>query len=453
MAIKWKSVYMLGIGGISMSAIAYILHSHNVKIMGSDISYNKQIDNLIKENILEFSKGNNKSFVEKCDAIIYSSAISSDNSDLAYAKKLGKMLFSRAEVLGMLTENYKTISIAGSHGKTTCTGIVYQVLSQCYSPMLHIGGVLKNIDSNVKIGSDNLFITEACEFKDNFLSLKNDISVILNIKPEHLDYFHTLKNEFSSYQKFVDLTSPSGTVILNNDDLLCQNIVTKTKRLTFAVYNDADLVAKNISQYENGKFMFDAVFHGENLGKIYLSCFGLHNIYNALVAIIIGRLKNVPFDKIKKGIENFSGIERRFEIIKQTKYCTIIHDYAHHPDEIDANISLCRNLGDKRLLVVFQPHTYTRTHDLYDEFLAVLSKADEVWLLPIYPAREKPIKGVSSFKMKQDLQKLNKNTKYFKNFMQCKQEIVKNYHTNSIFLILGAGDIVELAYTFYDRKK
>ena len=452
MAIKWKSVYMLGIGGISMSAIAYILHSHNVKIMGSDISYNKQIDNLIKENILEFSKGNNKSFVEKCDAVIYSSAISSDNSDLAYAKKLGKPIFSRAEMLGILTKNYKTISIAGSHGKTTCTGIVYQVLSQCYSPMLHIGGVLKNIDSNVNIGSDDLFITEACEFKDNFLSLQNDISVVLNIKPEHLDYFHTLENEFSSYQKFVDNTFDNGTVILNNDDPLCQKLVTKAKRLTFAISNDADLVAKNISQYENGKYMFDAFLNGENLGKVYLSCFGFHNIYNALVAILIGKLKGMSFADIKKGIESFKGIERRFEIIKQTKYCTIIHDYAHHPDEIDANISLCRSLGKKRLVVIFQPHTYTRTHDLYDEFLAVLSKADEVWLLPIYPAREKAIKGVSSFKMKQDLAKLNKNTKYFKNFMQCKQEIIKNYHTNSIFLILGAGDIVELAYIFYDKK-
>ncbi len=433
-----------------MSAIAHLLNDKRIKIYGSDISFNKQIDNLIKSEILTFSKDGNKKFVDRCDAVIYSSAIPNDNKDLIYAKKINKKIFSRAEILGELSSAYKTISIAGAHGKTTSTGLVYNVLKQNYHPTLHIGGVLKDINSNVVIGNDNIFVTEACEFKDNFLSLKSNIAVILNIKPEHLDYFKTLENEINSYQKFASNTCKDGFLILNNDDDNCKNIkCSHAKIVTFAIKNNADIKAENIIEYVEGKYKFDCIYKNKNLGQIYLSCYGKHNIYNALVAILIGLIFEIEFEKIKNGIETFKGIERRFEIIKQNKYSMIIHDYAHHPDEIDANINLCRELKKEKLIVIFQPHTFTRTHDLYNQFISSLSRADEVWLLPIYPAREKAIKGVSSYNLKKDLKNIGVDAKYFKNFLQCKQEIIKLSHTNTVFLILGAGDIVELAYQFY----
>ena len=445
-----RKVYMIGVGGISMSAIAQILHSYGIKIYASDINCNKLIEKLINENIITFRKGSCSDYVRKCDAVIYTSAASDDNKDLILARKLKKKIFTRAEVLGELSRHKKTISVAGTHGKTTATGIIAQMLlSAKRNPNIHIGGVLKNISSNVLVTNSDIFVSEACEYKDSFLHLSNFISIVLNIKADHLDYFHDINNEFNSFQKFIDNTSPEGFVILNNDDFLTSKLSSSHKTYTFAIEHNANFKAINIKQYIDGKYSFTALFDEKVLGEIYLPCYGYHNIYNALASIATGVALNIDFKQIKDGIEHFAGIERRFEIIKQNKFLTIIHDYAHHPDEIEATLNLCQSMKPQKLIAIFQPHTYSRTRDLYNQFLSAFDKADEVWLLPIYPAREKPIKDISSFKMKKDMQKRGMKTRYFRSFQACRQEILCQSHDNTTFILLGAGDIVDLAYSFY----
>ena len=448
---KVKKIYMIGVGGISMSALAVILHHQGKKILASDIVLNKQIKALIDKNIITFQKGTCANFVRQCDAVIYTSAIDENNRDLILAKKLNKMIFSRAEILGVLSQNQRTISVAGSHGKTTATGMIANLLiNSSLDPTIHIGGILKNISSNVWLGGSDILVSEACEYKDSFLKLSNYISIVLNIKPDHLDYFKNIDNVFNSFQKFVDNTTDGGVIIINNDDDLASKLSCKHKTLSFATNNKAELMATSIKEYESGKYSFDVVFKGKNLGQIYLPCYGRHNIYNALSAIGVGEILGLNFEQIKKGVESFQGIERRFEIIRQNKFITIIHDYAHHPDEIRSTLKLCRTLATDKLVAIFQPHTYSRTRDLYQQFLQSFEDADEVWLLPIYPAREKPIKDISSYKLQKDLKAHGKASKYFSTFQSARQEIIKNAHNSTTFIILGAGDIVDLAYSFYN---
>lgn len=444
-----KIAYIIGVGGISMSAIARFLHAEGIEVLGSDITINDEIEKLLKDNIIKFKLKASKEFVKSCDIVIFSSAISENNSDILYAKKLGKPIFSRAEILGQLTQNKKTISIAGTHGKTTTTGLISSVLLSCgLNPNIHIGGVLKNTNSNVHISKSDLFVTEACEYKDSFLSFKNYISVVLNIKPDHLDYFKTIENEFSSFQKFVDNTAEDGYVIVNNDDKLSQELNIKCNKITYAIENDANVKAQHILISKDGHISFDVFIKGSRQGRIKLSCLGLHNVYNALACCGVCYALGVPFNKIQKGVHSFKGIARRFEILQKNKKRMIVHDYAHHPDEIKAILNLCRFLKYKKVVAIFQPHTYSRTRDLYPQFLSCFNAADEVWLLPIYPAREKPIKGVSSFALAKDLSKNGVKSQYFNSFEKCEQAIINYKEKGVLFAILGAGDIVELAYCF-----
>ena len=444
-----KSAYIIGVGGISMSALARFLHAKKIKIYGSDLVVNDEIKALLKDKIIEFRQYNAPLYVKKCNIVIFTSAVSQKNSDIVYAKMLGKPCYSRAQILGELSQNKRTISIAGTHGKTTTTGLVASVfLREKVKPNIHIGGVLKNINSNVLVSNSNIFITEACEYKDSFLTLHNNICIVLNIKPDHLDYFKNITNEFNSFQKFVDKTDKNGYVILNNDDELCRKLVVKQNKITFAIKNKADLQPKNIKKNKKGQFSFDINYKNKKLGKINMPCYGEHNILNVLACCAASLAMRVPFRQIKKGIKEYKGTERRFEVLVNKKRRFIVHDYAHHPDEIKATLKLCKDLGYKKIIAIFQPHTFSRTQALYQDFLKCFDDADETWLLPIYPAREKSIKGVTSYKLSKDLKKEGINTRYFKNFDDCYKNIVNNKEKGVLFAILGAGDIINLAYRF-----
>lgn len=438
-----KSVYIIGIGGISLSAIAVFLKKFGIEVYGSDIHDSDVIGNLRKQGF-KIVIGSSDEFVIKSDAVIYTSAISDYNQDILLAKKLGKHVYSRAEVLGMLSEKYKTISVAGSHGKTTTTGMISNIfLCAGKNPNIHVGGILNNINSNVRIGDGEFLITEACEYKDSFLQLKNYISVVLNIQEDHLDYFKNLDNIFYSFEKFAQNTDKNGVFIYNFDDFLAKNIKLSCKKLSYGLGKGSDVHAINIIEYDKGRYSFEVEYLGKNIGKIFLPCYGKHNIYNALASIVAAYQSGIKFTDIKKGIETFKGIKRRFERISEINNNLIIHDYAHHPDEIKATIKTCRELGYDNLVVIFQPHTFSRTQALYKEFLNCFTDASEVWLLPVYPARERPIKGVSSYKLYQDIKKTGFQARYFSSFQKAKDQISKRQKT--LFAILGAGDIENLA--------
>lgn len=450
-----KSLYFIGIGGISMSALALMLKKEGFAVCGSDLHMSEITKSLEMQGV-EVREGDAPDFVQKCDGVVFTGAVGEDNADLVLAKNLSKPIFSRAQILGMFSRRKKTISVAGTHGKTTTTGMISSILlAGELDPTIHIGGQLKTINSNLRIGKSDIFVTEACEYKDAFLSLSNYVSVVLNIEADHLDYFKNYDNIVSSFNKFIANTRKNGRIIYNfdvceenlNKNLLNKETLNKFKSISFGFKEGAVLRAKNIKEYLPGRFSFDVEFERKKLGNIKLPCLGRHNIYNALASIGACLCFNVDFDVIKKGLENYLGVERRAQIIRD-KNPLIIHDYAHHHQEIEASLKAIKSLAKDKLICIFQPHTFTRTKALYNEFLSCFTLCDEVWLLPIYPAREQPIKGVTSFNLSKDLIKSGQKSRYFKNFDTCKKEIVKNKYKNTTFAILGAGDIEMLAKMF-----
>lgn len=426
-----------------MSALARIYQSRGYKIYGSDL-VNSELTHQLKKEGMEIKIGSAPQFVERSDFVVYTSAVNKNNSDLKLAKKLNKNILSRAQLLGKLSQEFKTISVSGTHGKTTTTGMIANCLLMAgKDPTIHIGGILNNIKSNVYIGKSDLLVTEACEYKDSFLTLKNYISVVLNIEEDHMDYFKNKDNLYKSFYKFIKNTQKNG--------FLCYKFGEKVKltknSLSFGLEKEADVFAKNIKK-KKGKYSFDLYYLDKKLIRINLPCYGKHNIFNALACASVCICLGLSAKEIKKGLEDFKGIERRFQTINDDK-SIMIHDYAHHPKEIESTIKTCKEIYNKKKIVtIFQPHTYSRTRDLYNDFLSCFNLSDEVWLLPIYPAREKPIKNITSFALSEDLKKIGENVKYFSSFDDCKKHIEKNNKKSNVFLFLGAGDICNLAYQF-----
>lgn len=423
-----KVVYIIGIGGISLSAIAYFLRSWGYQVCGSDIHENEQTEKLKKDGFDVKICSSSPDFVMKCDVVIYTSAIDVQNEDVLLAKKMKKIILSRAEVLGEISKHYKTISVAGTHGKTTTTGMISCLLRENnFRPNIHIGGVLNNINSNYCLGESDVLVTEACEYKDSFLTLKNYVSVVLNIKEDHLDYFHNLKNIFSSFKKFVKNTNKNGCTVLNYDDPLSAKLKPKSNIISFAIKNNATVVAKNIKKIGCGKYCFDVFYHNIKLGNINLPCYGYHNIYNALASICVGIIFEIDFKNIKSGLEKFGGVKRRNELLFENENVVVFHDYAHHPDEIKATLNSYKDLGFDKIVTIFQPHTFSRTKDLHNDFVTCFEKSDKVFLLPIYPAREKPIEGVTSRLLADDIKKQGKDCDVFQSFEECEDVLEKEY--------------------------
>lgn len=442
-----KSVYFIGIGGISMSALALILKSRGIIVKGSDVKLSEITDRL-QTNGIEIVHGDCPQFVEECDAIVFTGAIPENNQDLILAKKLGKLVYSRSQLLGFLSKEKKTISVAGTHGKTTTTGMISCTLLHAgLDPTIHIGGLLNAINSNLHLGEGDCFVTEACEYKDAFLSLSSFVSVVLNIEEDHLDYFKSFDNIISSFNQFIENTDQNGTIVYNFDNCngkLDSKILKRFKNISFGFSDGADLQAQNVFEFARGRYSFDAFFKGKCLSNFKLACFGRHNIINALATIAVAICLNVKIEDIVCGIEDFKGIGRRMELIRDDSPL-IIHDYAHHPQEIEESLKTIKSLSDNKLVCIFQPHTFSRTKDLYNEFLSCFDFCDEVWFLPIYPAREKEIKGISSENLAKDLNLHGKPSRFFSSFETCKQEILKDKNFNCSFAILGAGDIEILA--------
>ena len=441
-----KELHILGIGGISLSALAVILKEKGKVVTGYDREVSSITQALQEKGILVVNQFDEK-LIDQADIVVYTSALPKDEPHLAYAIKKGKIILSRSELLGQLAKKYFTISIAGSHGKTTATSMIgYMFFLAGKDPTIHVGGIMKNFGSNVCVGKGKYFITEACEYKDSFLSLASDIGVVLNEDPDHLDYFKTKENYYKSFEKFAKNTKKGGILIVNYDDPFSRGLKSGNT-LSYAIKSKADVQAKNICR-KNGLLSFDLFYLDLNFGNFKLKMIGLHNIYNALATIAVGIACSIPLETIKTALLQFEGVERRLEYIGLVKGAVVLHDYAHHPDEIIATIKAVKSNTNDRLICVFQPHTFSRTRDLYYEFCRCFACCDEVWLLPIYSAREKPIPKITSKFLAKGVSKYNKIVRYFSNFEKCYAFINKTAKTNTTFLIMGAGDIFNLAYRF-----
>lgn len=444
--LKNKRVHFIGIGGISMSGLAQILIKEKIYVQGSDESFNDEVLRLKNLNVLVFGE-HKKSNVKDIDVVVYSSAISEDNPELIYAKKKGLVILKRAELLGVIATGYKTvISVAGSHGKTTTSAMIAEVLIDAgLKPTIHLGGVLNRINSNTKIGNKKIFLTESCEYKDNYLYIHPDLSIILNIDADHLDYFYTLKGVQDSFYRFLQNTKVGGLNIVNGDDINSINLQKNADSVCFGLKN-GQLIAKNIKEYKNGYYSFDAVFEEYVLGNVELNILGEHNIYNALATIFVGLLCGVDFCKIKKSIENFSGTKRRTEFVGNIEGVIYYHDYAHHPKQIKQMVDIGKKLAkDGKLIVVFEPHTFSRTKYLIDEFVESFTLVDKLIIAPVYSAREREEQGFNSNDLLKKVLKKNIDAELISGYKNIKSFIFKIKKAGDVVLILGAGSVEKLA--------
>lgn len=443
-----QRVFLIGIGGISMSALAVFLSSRGHIVAGSDEVLSHITKRLEGFGITVFEKHHAQN-VNDFDCVVYNAAISQDNEELAEARRLGKIVLSRAQLLGIVSQSFKTtIAIAGSHGKTTTTAMVSAIMLDAgQKPSIHLGGEYEKIQGNFFIGDDNIFITEACEYKDSFLGIKSDISVILNMQPDHLDYFGTFENMLSSFKKF-SANCAGGVVVVNGDDENAYCFEDNNKKIYYSCEKKADYEARRISSNSNGCFSFDCIEHGKFFGRFHLSVRGRHNVYNALASIAIARQFGINFYQISRSLYEFYGVGRRFEQVGFINGASVIHDYAHHPTEIKSNISLAKVITKGKVICIFQPHTYSRTRDLFEGFVSSLALADIVGLYPIYPAREDPILGITSEKLSSVIGESGTPSVHLKNFDECFDFISKNAAIGDTVLILGAGNIVDLCKYF-----
>lgn len=443
-------VYFIGIGGISMSGLAKILKHNGFNVSGTDRGPSEQTDDLINCGIKVNFGHDANNITKDYDLVVYTAAISKDNPELERAKSLGIPTLNRADLLGEIMENYnESITISGTHGKTTTTSMISLILLKYTDPTLSIGGVLPAINSNCHVGDSDVFVTEACEYTNSFLSFYPKYNLILNIELDHTDFFKDLADIRNSFCKFAKNTKDGGCIIINSSIENVDEIVSvpNVSFTTFGLSKSSDLYADNINS-KNGKSTFDVFYKEGFLGKIELNVPGEKNIENALGAISLCYKLGVPFDIIKSALSEFGGTHRRFEQMGFYNGARIINDYAHHPTEIASCIACAREYDPKRLFVVFQPHTYTRTKSLFEDFVKALSKADTVILSEIYAAREKNIFNISS----NDIAKSLKNQGVDAMFMESDEEIIKflkkNLMNDDLLIIMGAGDIYLLANLF-----
>lgn len=445
---KSKRFYFIGIGGISMSALAFFSHQKGFVVSGSDLSKNDEVVKLQKAGIKVFNY-HRKENIKGFDVVVFSSAIGEENVELVEAKKQNLIIMKRAELLGIIAECYETvIAVAGSHGKTTASGMLVETLKCAkLNPSYHIGGVLQDDKSNYSIASNKYFVVEACEYKDNFLFLKPNYALILNIDSDHLDYFKDLDGVKNSFLKFAKRVQNQKNVIANADDK--NSALISDFSSTFGVKNSADVMAKNIVEYKPSIYSFDVIKGNKVLGKIKLNILGKHNVFNALAVLQVALKLGIDFSVAKVGIENYKGVKRRCEFTGRVNGAEIYHDYAHHPKQIEKMILTFKKIERQkkgRVIVVFEPHTYSRTKFLFDEFVFSLSLADIIVLAPVYSARELPEMGYDSLKLYDALKSRNKSVYFGKTYDEIKLEVERQAEKNDTVLVLGAGTIENLAH-------
>lgn len=477
-----KKIHMIGIAGTSMSGIADILLSMGFSVTGSDRVASEVTDRLEKQGI-KVIIGHFPENVHGADVVVYTAAIKEDNPEILEAKKLNIELVERSEFLGQITKAYSdTIAVSGTHGKTTTTSMITSIFLKAQKdPTVQVGADLDILNNmNYRVGNSDFLIVEACEYVRSFLKFYPKVDVILNVEEDHLDYYKDIDDIKSAFNAFADIPNEDGYIIVNadNDNALEVAKNHKASVITFATNNsDADYVAQNIALNNNGAYSFDVICKKNNITiHILLNVPGFHNVYNALAAIATSKIYGINDDDIKSALESFHGAKRRFEYVGDYKGASIYDDYAHHPTEIKATIEAAHNiltvkndllskkqksyateyateinsLDEKektkphKLWVVFQPHTYTRTYALFNDFVTAFDKVDNVIVTDIYAAREKDTGLVSSKDLANKINEYSKNCTYCSTLEAADEYLLNNVSSGDLILTIGAGTITKL---------
>lgn len=438
-------IYFMGIGGISMSGLAEILSERGFEVSGSDSKASPLTASLENKGIKIFYGQRQQNITTDIDCAVYTSAIHPDNPEFIAAGRLSIPLLSRAELLGQIMKNYDIpIAISGTHGKTTTTSMVSEILLNAKTdPTLSIGGILKTIGGNIRIGRSPYFVTEACEYTNSFLSFSPKISLILNIEEDHLDFFKDLADIRSSFKKFAMLLPEDGTLIINGDIANFEEITDglKCNVITYGSLASFDYSPADISFDEMGRAAFTAICPCDETLSLHLGVPGLHNVYNALASLALSDCLKLSRTLCADSLNAFTGTDRRFEYKGTIGGVTVIDDYAHHPTEIAATLQAAANYPHKKLWCVFQPHTYTRTKAFLKDFARVLSAADHVIIADIYAARETDNLGISSLDLQRELEKLGRVCNYFPTFDEIENFLLENCTAGDMLITMGAGDV------------
>lgn len=450
-----KKIHFIGIGGISMSGIAEILHTKGNIVTGSDMQMSKAVEMLINKGI-NITIGENPTLIGDADIVVYTAAISKDNKELIRAKELNKEMYERAKFLGLMTKEYDNVlCISGTHGKSTTTGMVASCfLEDDLNPTIQLGAFLPKINANYYVGDNKYFIMEACEYVDSFLSFYPTSEIILNIDDDHLDYFKNMDNVLSSFTKYMNLLPENGNLIINIDDENINNLELpkNINIITYGIKNNANITAKNITYDNLGHPEFDVYYNNELYLHIHLNILGNHNIYNVLATVSMCIIYNISKDAITKGLNEYVGVERRFEFIGTYKDNILVYDdYAHHPTEINATLNSAKSIKCHQNYAIFQSHTYSRTKEHLEEFANILKNFDNIIIAPIYPAREKNIYNIKEEDLVNLIKPYNENVLYINSFDNIVSYLKDNLQDNDLVITIGAGPVNEVGLKLLDK--
>ncbi len=448
---KVKKIHFVGIGGSGMCPIAEILHNKGFELTGSDVSESDTL-NRIRSYGIPVTMGHKAENIDGAELVVYTAAVKKDNPELVAAQQKHIPTVERSVMLGMVTRKYKNpVAVSGTHGKTTTTAMITQIfINAGIDPTAIIGGKLPFIGSNGRVGKSDTIVCEACEYVDTFLQLSPAVSVILNIDGDHLDYFGTVENIIKSFHQFACQTSK--VLIVNGDNENTMKAVQgigNAKIITFGFNSSNDYYATNIADKQKARETFTLMKKGQNLADISLSVPGKHNIFNALAAAAVADYMGVSAETIAASLHEFTGVHRRFEVLGTYNGVVVADDFAHHPTELTATLTAAMQMGFRKVWAVFQPHTFSRTYLLLDEFAKALSIPDQVVLSEILAVREVNTYNIYA----KDLAAKIPGSVWFQTFEEITDYITKNVQEGDLILTLGGGDVYKCANMIVNKFK
>lgn len=443
-------IHFIGIGGSGMFPLAQILNKEGFQLTGSDNNESDTLD-LVRGMGIPVHLGHDAKNIEGAQMVVYTAAIPADNPELLAAKAAGIPTVERAGMLGLISRRYRrSVCVSGTHGKTTCSSMTAKILMDAGAdPSAVIGGKLKAIGGSGRVGNSDIFVCEACEFKDTFLSLHSDIGVILNIDEDHLDYFGTLDNIIKSFRTFAE--NNTGPIIFDGDDKNTRRALADlSKRLISFGFGEGNAFrAVNPQVDGHMRYRYELVVGGKNMGEIVLGVPGMHNILNSLAAIAAAVELGVSIEVCRDSLAGFTGAGRRFEILGTIDGITIADDYAHHPAELKATLETAMNMGYDQVFAVFQPFTYSRTKILFDDFVKVLSIPDRLVMSEIMGGREENTYGIYTA----DLAEKLPGSVWFPTFDEIADYVLKEAKPGDLVITLGCGDIYKAAKKMFQKAQ
>jgi UDP-N-acetylmuramate--alanine ligase len=452
---KIQHIHFVGIGGIGMSGIAEVLLNLGYQVSGSDLQETDLTQRLASMGARVFY-GHRQSNLHDADVVVTSTAVKADNPEVLEAHYRSTPVIPRAEMLAELLKMKFSIAVSGMHGKTTTTSMIATLLAHGgLDPTVVIGGKLASIGSNARLGNGEVIVAEADESDGSFLKLGPSIAVITNIDREHLDYYRDIQDIKEAFLKFANLVPFYGSTVLCMDDEHVRDILPGIKRrtITYGITRAADYQARNIS-FTGASSRYDVYYRGEKLGDIQMNVPGLFNVYNSMAAVAVGRELDMDFPVIHEGLKTFFGVHRRLEVKGRVRDITVVDDYGHHPTEIVATLAAAKQVWKDRVIVVFQPHRYTRTRALFKEFLTAFYDADVLVIMDIYAASETPIEGVNSQNLFEGIQnKGHKHVKYLAGPDRVVDYLLETARPGDVIITQGAGNVWRVGEEFLKKAK